>query len=298
MSQPELQRLVLNSEITSVVEGVGHFFLVEKGKRRHALYLFTEANELVECANVDPDNTDKCFNCILPLSISAINPSLLFVLAANGAMCFLATKTGWKTYTSNETSCRPSPCSLDRSRPVSSHGAPYRLRKLRQFGNFDFTIVCQNGEIQVHSLVLCSQWPFFNSMKQSNMNESLTNTLTLDYPAEWIEALVFYLYEERVPLEFDTALGLLEVAQVYDLPDLLNDAIRRIKQENMDANQTLRGLKQAIKVGNEPVREYFSRQLRRFVIKPTGGLSGELLESFTQEEFVMVFRDWDKLAKE
>lgn len=108
------------------------------------------------------------------------------------------------------------------------------LSKLRAYGEFDFAVVCNDGTIPVHSLILSSQWPFFKAMRESHMEESQTRKLKLDFPVLWIEALIAYLYEELRPLEFEVAVGLLDVARMYHLPDILCEAMERIKSENMN----------------------------------------------------------------
>ena len=169
------------------------------------------------------------------------------------------------------------------------------LSKLRASGDFDFTIVCNDGNIPVHSLILSSQWRFFKAMKESRMEESQTKELTLDFPVKWIEALVAYLYEEMPPLEFEVAVGLLDVAQMYDLPQLLYEAMDRIKREYMDMDKAMMAFKQACITKNEAVRKYCAGKIKEFMVEPETPVSDDLLESYSQTQLVQLFRDLNKL---
>lgn len=126
--------------------------------------------------------------------------------------------------------------------------------------------------IKVLSLVMSSQWPFFKAMKESRMEESKSGQLELDYPVEWIEAVV--------PLKFD-------------LPQRLLEAMERIKKENLDLNQAMLGFKQAHKTQNEPVRMYFSTKIK--TLMGLNAVADEQLQSFSQDQLVQLFRDLNGL---
>ncbi|KAG5366805.1 hypothetical protein CJU89_1249 [Yarrowia sp. B02] len=127
-------------------------------------------------------------------------------------------------------------------------------------------------------------------MKESNMEESQAKELTLDFPVQWIEALVAHLYEEQTPLDFEVAVGLLDAAQMYDLPELLHEAMNRIKNEEMDMDQYMLAYKQACNTKNDAVRMYCARKIKRFMIDADSPVSDQLLESFEQTQLVRLFK--------
>lgn len=173
-----------------------------------------------------------------------------------------------------------------------------RLAKVRQYGHFDFTIVCRDKkEIPVHSIILASQWSFFRDMLDSNMAESSSKTLELDCPVEWIEAIVSHFYEERKKLDFDTAVGVIIVAQMYNVPDLLVDAMRRIKDEKMTHQQAIETW-QKVKMHNKAVGDYCAKQMKENMGELHSDESAQgKLQELTQLELVELLNNLSLSAK-
>ncbi|KAI8371444.1 uncharacterized protein BYT42DRAFT_580270 [Radiomyces spectabilis] len=88
------------------------------------------------------------------------------------------------------------------------------------------------GEIRAHRLVLLARWPYFLHMMNSNMMESVSNTLTLPEPFSTLESFVQFLYtdtiDDAVP---DTVVAdLMVMANIYMLPRLLALCVRRLQR--------------------------------------------------------------------
>ncbi|QNP95051.1 Hypothetical protein YALI2_A00050g [Yarrowia lipolytica] len=90
----------------------------------------------------------------------------------------------------------------------------------RNAGNKDVTIVCEDGvEVPVHSIVVTPQWPHF----ARTVNQSIDNTYhftKLLRPSKWVMAMVSFFYNERIPMDLDTACRVLILALSYDIPHL------------------------------------------------------------------------------
>lgn len=173
-----------------------------------------------------------------------------------------------------------------------NHNFPQRLSglsKVRSNGDFDFTLVTDGGTIPVHTLVLKACMPFFAAMMDSKMSESSLQKLDMPHPHLWVEAMVSYFYGEPFEVEFEQATGLLILADVYDIPELLRLAVARVKSEQLDMTKCLAGWKNAFDAQNDEIRAYFAA----FARKQWNELeqSAELLHGLTQEEAVELMLD-------
>ncbi|KAG5358235.1 hypothetical protein CJU89_4742 [Yarrowia sp. B02] len=169
------------------------------------------------------------------------------------------------------------------------------LVKIRENGDFDFTIECLDGEIRVHSLIMSSRWPFFKAMKDSKMQEQKARRLKLAFPEATVEAMVSYLYEEHHPLDFETSLGLLEVAKMYDLPELLEEAEQTVTERDMSVDETLKAYRIACRADLESIRNHCCLRIKAFVDEPGETLTAEL-DELSQQELVRLIRYMDRLS--
>lgn len=164
------------------------------------------------------------------------------------------------------------------------------LTLLRSDTDTDFTIVCKYDEkIAVHSLVLKRHWPFFAAMMDSHMAESAEKTMSIPYPKSWVEAMVSYFYAESRELSFEDSTGLLIIAQMYDVPELLAQAMRRITYEEMNIGQGLAAWRSAFEAKNEDVQMYCAEVIHEGLENLPH--SRELLTELAQEELVQLFMD-------
>lgn len=144
--------------------------------------------------------------------------------------------------------------------------ASHNLSEIRKMtDDADFHIEClDNVRIPVHSLVLKTYWPFFRTMMQNNCAESNEKVLELDYPADWIEAMVSFIYGQDVEMSFEQATGLIEVAEKYQLLELANMATEEIvgsPKDSITLEAALTGWKRAFKAQNDIVMTFLAGQI-------------------------------------
>lgn len=297
----EVKEFVMNATATGYLEGTGTFVLTHTGKdpkkesyERYEVRLIRESGELVK------SNT-ALLSLQTPSGLFVIASDVFFVLYEDEPPCTIKTKSNWsniEVIPSEHKDFFPTiNTSIASSLPRLNHTS--NLSRVRQKGNQDFTIICDdNKEIKVHSLILSAQWEFFENMLESKMSEATTSTLRLRYPVEWIEALVSHFYDERKSMDFETATGVVIVAQIYDVPELLVQAMRRIKEEDMDIHQALLGWKRAHLVENKAVRDYCAKRISSEMSKLSSSKTSQaILGDLTQLEFVQLLNDLSLSAK-
>lgn len=85
----------------------------------------------------------------------------------------------------------------------------------------DFIITSEDsGVFPVHSSLLSELWPFFKTAISSEMSESKTMTLHLPYSKECVQTLVNFFYGVDTSLNWDSAVTLLSISALYDIPEL------------------------------------------------------------------------------
>ncbi len=91
--------------------------------------------------------------------------------------------------------------------------------------------------IHVHKLILQARWPHFNRVYNSQMSEFHTKKLHIDEPYSVVRAFLYYLYTNSIDRhpEYCPSLGqvagLLVMSDVYDLPELRLQCVRRLSRE-------------------------------------------------------------------
>lgn len=129
----------------------------------------------------------------------------------------------------------------------------------------DFLIVCQNEvSIPVHSLILTTYWPYFESMMENDCLEKRDKVLTLDYPDSWVQKLVSYLYGEELELNFDEKTGLMVLGELYQLPDLvelMTGEILAVPDTTVSLSEVVSGWKRANEASNEKIRRRLAKTI-------------------------------------
>lgn len=288
----DVKDLVMKATVTTYSERTGLFIFTHTGKEkdgtreRYEIRLVRDSGELVK-------SMGALLSSNAPRGVLVVDNNLLLVLFQKSAACFIQGTDSWADLSViNDKNELFFSCLRNITGSLLQLNHTSNLSKVRLNGVHDFTIICDEGEIQVQSLILSSQWPFFKNMLDSKMSESETHTLRLRYPVTWVEALVSHFYDERKPLDFDTATGVIIVAQIYDVPELLTQAMRRIKREEMTIHQALVAWKRANSVENKAVRSYCANRVSELIAKlSSSAISQELLNDLTQLEFVQLFND-------
>jgi hypothetical protein len=116
------------------------------------------------------------------------------------------------------------------------------LERLRRGPGADFSIESKEGNeeaIKVHKSVMMLNWPFFEKMLNSGMQEAQENKLTLPLPRSTVEVIVRYLYGQRLKLEIEDAARLILYADMYLLPELKRICINHIKASHLNIPQAI-----------------------------------------------------------
>lgn len=97
-----------------------------------------------------------------------------------------------------------------------------------------------NKEINVHKLFLLFQWPYFENMIMSGMQESQTNEMFIDEPYTNVKILIDYLYTKKFPnLSITELLSFGHLIELYDLPELKSIIINRVYSLKISTNNLI-----------------------------------------------------------
>lgn len=158
----------------------------------------------------------------------------------------------------------------------------------------DFFIVCQNEiSIPVHSLILTTYWPYFESMMSNDCLEKRDRVLTLDYPELWVQKLVSYLYGEELKLDFDEMTGLMVLGELYQLPDLvelMTGEILAVPDNTVSLSEVVSGWKRANEASNDKIRLHLARAIVSKRNEFSNDLS-DLCELCTVQEAFALLKD-------
>lgn len=159
---------------------------------------------------------------------------------------------------------------------------------LKQFPS-DFAIVSESGNsFPVHSLLLKPLWPFFDTMINSKMVESVEKQLILPYPTPCVKALVQYFYGVQFELDYVTATNLLSLGNTYDIPELQTIAKSRIMAERQGHDSAVTGWVAAYKVRDQSLRSHFAKFLSGSLSEIEGC---EPASKMSEEELLQLFLD-------
>lgn len=155
----------------------------------------------------------------------------------------------------------------------------------------DFTIVCKDDKtIPVHSLILTTFWPFFAKMMSNECKEKTDKVLRLDYPAEWVQVLVAYIYKQPFEVSFEQSVGVAQLANQYMLPELEKEVFSRL--EKMVSSETtvaelLQAWETSRQVGNDKMKVFFAKLIGPMVKKD----NGDALKGLNVEQLLELFVD-------
>lgn len=164
------------------------------------------------------------------------------------------------------------------------------LSRIKRTADSDFILESVDGEtVSVHKSVMEGLWPFFKGMVDSNMEEKANKRVKLSTPKSTMNVLVRYLYGEELNLQFEDAANLVVYAQMYDLPELLEIAITKVKKVTMTIQQAIYLWRKAFEAKNEDVRGYSAGKIEG-LIPETGDFNAQI-ESLDKNEVVSLFSD-------
>lgn len=166
------------------------------------------------------------------------------------------------------------------------------LARIRDSTPGDVLLNGNDGEsVTVHKMVVKPLWPFFATAMETDMAESHQNAINLPFPTSTVEGMVRYLYGQELELDFEDAVKLVEMALVYDLPELLSLAIERIKKEKIGVVRSISLWKTAFEAKNDELREFSAKVMRANMAEIS---SSSLLDGLDRNEVVELFLDVSK----
>lgn len=106
-----------------------------------------------------------------------------------------------------------------------------------QAANFLEASAQTSSPVHVHKLILQARWPHFNRVYNSQMSEFHSKKLHINEPYSVVRAFLYYLYTDSIDKhpEYCPSLGqvagLLVMSDVYDMPELRLQCVRRLSRE-------------------------------------------------------------------
>lgn len=223
----------VNSTTACHVEGLGTFLLYRIFERDYYLSLcYSEYNK-----KTFEDRSQAFFGCGPDIKrFIALDRHKLMVEFFDGhPLLIISTKDDWKTLEQ-----RREPISnLETYLKVDIRTDRSLFSSLRETGNKDVTILCKGDEeVPIHSLIIAPQWPHFVKTVDLSIKDT-KHFMKIMQPVKWVEAMVSFFYDERKPMDLDTACGALVLARSYDIPDLAALALRTIYAAEMTKEEGL-----------------------------------------------------------
>lgn len=143
-----------------------------------------------------------------------------------------------------------------------------RKKTMQQVTKPDFIITSdENGSFPVHSLLLSFIWPFFETASTIQMSEKDAMKLHLPYSKECVEILINFFYGKEITLTWESALTLLSISALYDIPELkrLVSLYLSSHSKKLTFESTMKGWKVAHETGTSELELVFAQFLKSHV---------------------------------
>lgn len=164
------------------------------------------------------------------------------------------------------------------------------LAQIHENAESDFCLKSEDGQpIRVHKTVLEGLWPFFRGMVESKMKEVAQKCVKLPVPKSTLDVMVRYFYGEDLELELDDAANLIVAAQMYDLPELLDIAVTKVKSEEMDVSQAVYVWQKSFEAQNEDLRSVASKRIEELM--PDTDNFDDSIQHLAKKQLVCLFQD-------
>ena len=104
-------------------------------------------------------------------------------------------------------------------------------------GGTDFTVICKDMEIPVHSFVLSARSSVFQTAINGNFKEKKERRITInDFESKTVEEMIRFLYGFEIPEILENIEELLALADMYQLDDLKAATVLRMGQNIQKEN--------------------------------------------------------------
>jgi len=96
----------------------------------------------------------------------------------------------------------------------------------------DLTLVCSDGEVKVHRIILATRSPAFSAMLESDMVERRSGRVEIkDFGKNIVEALVQFIYTAKVDENFEDVVELMKIGHKYLIKSLVEECGKKIARE-------------------------------------------------------------------
>lgn len=106
--------------------------------------------------------------------------------------------------------------------------SPSALKGLRERGGKDVIFhCCDQKTAEAHTSVLRTRWKAMEEVlitTNHKPSDPKALVLTTEYPSDCMEALFAFFYGERNPMDWKTAMGVMVMANIFQLPELRSSA--------------------------------------------------------------------------
>jgi len=104
------------------------------------------------------------------------------------------------------------------------------LSSLLQDGSgSDLTLVCPDGEVQVHKWMMAARSPVFQSLLNSDMQEATSGIVKIeDFKIDVVKAMVHYIYTAQIDEGFENVVILMKIGVKYLIQALVDDCSRKL----------------------------------------------------------------------
>ena len=101
---------------------------------------------------------------------------------------------------------------------------------LQNASKSDMTLICPGGgEVKVHSLIMATRSPVFDSMVKSDMEEMASGIVKInDFDIGVVKALVNYIYTAKIEHDFEDIIDLLKIGAKYLIKSLVEDCSKKL----------------------------------------------------------------------
>jgi len=96
----------------------------------------------------------------------------------------------------------------------------------------DLTLVCCDGEVKVHRLIMATRSPAFSGMLESEMEEKISGRIKItDFSKSVVKAMAQFIYTAQIDEEFEDVVELLKIGNKYLIKSLVDECSKKLLAE-------------------------------------------------------------------
>ena len=116
------------------------------------------------------------------------------------------------------------------------------LSLLQNSCSSDLTLVCPDGEVQVHRLMMSARSTVFSRLLNSDMEESSSGIVKIgDFKIDVVRAMVQYIYTAKIDDSFEDILNLMIIGDKYLIQSLVDECTTKLSDSLRESNVLVLG---------------------------------------------------------